>query len=316
MPDSLLGSTQGTPDITGGTTEPTTTSPAVSSDTGTQQQTISEPTPIQSSQFNVNSVMDAEGNLKDGWYKEFGEEFQDKQGLEKYKHINSLVKSLTHMESLVGKKFLGYNDMTDEQKVEFKKTMGVPESPEDYGFEKPADNPDYDDSQDKWFAQKAHELGLNKEQAQTLRSEFNQHSLQMLEAQAQSDAQKIIQAEQQLKQEYGEDFNKVLIQANQTAERLGLKQVDADGNVNYLVDANNPETVKVLYKLSEQLGEDKIVNTGKNAGFGLTKTELEDTLAELGRHPALFDKQHPEHNSIVRKRRDIFKKMNPEIVSM
>jgi hypothetical protein len=273
---------------------------------------------IQSSQFNVNSIMDAEGNLKNDWWKGFGDDVADKD-FSKYKHITSLVKSLSHLESLAGKKIIAPKDMTDEQKTEFYKQMGVPDNADGYEFQAPENMPDgmnYNPESDKWFASKAHELGLTKDQASKLRDEFNSYQMsQMQNMQAETEEQynnRLAESKQELMKEYGDEYQNMILRVNKTVEALGFR--DNDGN--FLFDATNPEAIKAFDKLAGVLGEDTIPKVGVQLNNTSTKGDLEARLDELSKHPALFDKGHPEYKKVVRERREIFKKLYPETLQM
>lgn len=113
------------------------------------------------------------------WRKDWAPELKDNPALKDFKTPADLAKSYVETKKMVGQKTTGIpgKDATPEQIAEFRKAYGVPDKPEDYGFEPPKDLPEklaalYNkEDSDKW-AKRMHELGVPKEVANTIRNEY------------------------------------------------------------------------------------------------------------------------------------------------
>ena len=102
---------------------------------------------VENSQLELNpdmaNIMDSDGSLKENFWEHIGDDsLKGKTSWNKYKSVTAMMKSLDHFERLAGKKVIAPDDMDEEQRNEFYKTIGVPEKPEDYGIAPPEDFPE------------------------------------------------------------------------------------------------------------------------------------------------------------------------------
>jgi hypothetical protein len=139
------------------------------------------------------------------------------------------------------------------------KAIGRPDKPEEYELNN--DGVAVDENLLKTMLPVFHELGLNKKQAQTLNSKWNEVQKGALEA-----AEKAIESQREkttgeFKKEWGNNFDANLKKADAAGNRVfGAEFMAALKNANLHV---NPSVIKGLFKLSEVIGEHSFVDSGK-----------------------------------------------------
>ena len=256
----------------------------------------------------VNGIADDKGNLSENWYEQF-EELRDNPSMKNFKTIEGLAKSLVNANKMVGKKLAPGEFISEEHKKEFYQSLGVPESIDGYELTKPEGHPDdvpYDQNQVDWFANKALEYNLTKEQAQGLRNDFYQLQMEAVKNGQAELENEIAQEREGLKAEWGNDYEK-----NLELARLVLQKIDGGDVAEELGLDNNPRFAKFMYAISQTMGEDTLISVGKGGGAA-TIAEIKDNIASLQTHQGYLDPSHPEHKNIHRKIGEYFKQMYPE----
>jgi hypothetical protein len=288
-------------------TQTTTTTPA---ETTTGKNILSEEP---SGEFDVNTIIDSNGNFKEDWTKNLGDpDLAESKILQQFKDIHGLVKSLEHSQRMMGKKVISPKDMDDDTRQQFMKEWGVPDDPKEYGLKPPEELPEgveYNEAGLEWFAQTAKEVGIPKDMAQQLVEKFDQYQFSMLKdqisAKAEADAKKLVDAEAQLKDKYGAEYGAVISKARLTAESLTEKQVD---DIDF-IDLNNPKAIEWLYRTSERLGEDKLVNMDSTGGASKAAKSVE--YEDLMRNPARVDPTNPDYHKLNRRFMDLGAELYP-----
>jgi hypothetical protein len=174
------------------------------------------------------------------------------------------------------------------------KKLGLPELDEynlDAGL---LENKDFFEA----FKKEAHEARVLPNQAQKLYNWYNEYSKNALDTMQAGIEQRQIEAEETLKEEWGEEY-----EANLRSARLALKAID-DTNLNAYLDetgmGDNPVMIRALSKLGSRLVDDKILGEGSALTSGKEQSQafVNDVMANAN-HPAR-DKAHPLHKQAVR----------------
>jgi hypothetical protein len=251
------------------------------------------------------------------------ESLRENSSLTKFKSVEDLANSYTHLESKLGSMFsLPSEDSAPEKWKEFEdrvvstgkfikapkdetelqgvlRQFGLPESPDKYQLQ--VDPQSVDQSVLQQFAPVAHKLGLTNQQLNELIKfdveRMNQGVQQMDQMKASSVAA--------LKKEYGPDFDNRLQGA-----KLALKHYEAKfpSEVQLIKNSplgNNPIVIDALAQLGASLRESGAIQGAPQ--YGMTAQQARDKIAEIKdnfkAHPAFnpHDPRHAEESERLRK---------------
>ena len=191
------------------------------------------------------------------------------------------------------------NNSTEDQWNEVYTKLGRPESAEKYKLEAKSDVVPMDEGAIKSFADQSHKLGLNNKQAQGI-LEFYKNSMEGTAKQAQVDTETAqAQATQELRQEWGRDFEAKIKQAGALAQaNINADVLDMPlQNGTRLGD--HPEIIKGFAKIANMMSEDKIISTESESVN--TVKDLESEIASImnNREGPYWNKKHPDHDKSV-----------------
>jgi len=180
------------------------------------------------------------------------------------------------------------NNSTEEAWNEVYDKLGRPESAEKYSLDSKSEVVNLDESAIKSFAEQSHKLGLNNKQAQGI-LEFYKNNMEGTAQQEKIDMETAhAQAEQQLRQEWGRDFDSKIKQAKALAQaNIDLKFLESQLKDGSKV-GDHPEVIKGFAKMASMLQEDKIIAT-ESENVNTTK-DLETEISTI-----MNDKSHPYH---------------------
>ena len=197
------------------------------------------------------------------WKDSISEVYRNDPNIEKFTEIDALAKSYINATKMIGqdKVVIPTNNSTEEHWDEVYDKLGRPESAEKYSLDAKSEVVNLDEAAIKSFAEQSHKLGLNNKQAQ---------------------------AEQELRQEWGRDFEAKVKQAGALAKaNMDAKVLDMplqDGR--RLGD--HPEIIRGFAKIANMMQEDKIVAT-ESENVNTTK-DIESEISAI-----MNDKSHPYH---------------------
>ena len=225
------------------------------------------------------------------------EEFRADKSFAKFKDINGLAKSYKEMQSMLGKK--GSAIPTAESSAEewgnFYKQMGVPETAEEYKFEtdEALKLPESlcDNDMQKLYKDIFKEANLTPQQAQSLWNARNKYFADEIASQQAEYNKNVENVTNQLKKDWGDNFNAELNKAFQSFRYL---YPDTDPKDFPLV--NNLDFVRTLNKMHSLIGDDKIIQT-KNPGNSLASVESEIT--QILNNPDYHNPMSLNHNSLM-----------------
>ena len=235
------------------------------------------------------------------WKDSISEEYRADPNIEKFTEIDALAKSYINATKMIGqdKVAIPNNNSTEDQWNEVYAKLGRPESPDKYEIDAKSDVVPFDEGAIKSFTEQSHRLGLNNKQAQGI-LEFYKNAMEGTAQQSKIDTETAqAQAEQQLRQEWGRDFEgKVkqagaLAKANINSEVLDMQLQDGTRI------GDHPEIIKGFAKIADMMSEDKIVATESENVNTVADIESEISTIINDTNGPYWNKGHPDHDKMV-----------------
>ena len=235
------------------------------------------------------------------WKDSISEEYRADPSIEKFTEIDALAKSYINATKMIGqdKIIMPTKNSTQEAWDEAYAKLGRPESPDKYALDVKSDVVPFDETAIKSFAEQSHKLGLNNKQAQGI-LEFYKNNMEGSAQQAKIDTETAqSQAEQQLRQEWGRDFEGKVKQAGALAKaNINPEVLDMTlSNGTRLGD--HPEIIKGFAKIANMMSEDKIVATESENVNTVADIESEISAITNDTDGPYWNKQHPDHDKMV-----------------
>lgn len=200
------------------------------------------------------------------WIAQLPEEYRKDTKADRFKSIGEVWKAYGELEGKLGKAvFVPGENATDEEKAAYRKSIGVPESPEGYKIK------GLPESTAKEFAAFAHSKGIPAQHAETI-LEFYDGMAQKQAAAENARAKTTVEA---LKTELGESFKpdteRMLSFVKKTFSAESMKALDRVGN--------DPHLIKDLIALSKRFSEDSLDR-------GTAPDKNEDPMKKM--YPSMF----------------------------
>jgi len=235
------------------------------------------------------------------WKEAISEEFRNDPNIEKFTEIDALAKSYINATQMIGKDKVAVpnKNSTEDQWNEVYDKLGRPESADKYNLNAKSEVVPIDEGAIKQFAENAHQLGLNNKQAQGI-LEFYKNNMEGMAQQAKVDTETAqAQSEQQLRQEWGREFESnvkkagALAKANMNPEILDMQLKDG------MRLGDHPEIIKGFAKIAGMMSEDKIVSTESENVSSNTDVETEISDIMNNKDGPYWNKSHPDHDKMV-----------------
>ena len=235
------------------------------------------------------------------WKDSISEVYRNDPNIEKFTEIDALAKSYINATRMIGqdKVVIPTNNSTDDQWNEVYDKLGRPESAEKYSLDAKSKVVSLDDNAVKQFAETSHKLGLNNKQAQGL-LDFYKQNMEGTAQQAKIDTETAqAQAEQELRSEWGREFDTKVKQASSLA-KANIKPEILDMTLsNGTRLGDHPEIIKGFAKIAGMMSEDKIVSTESESVQSNQSIQDEiDTIINDKASP-YWNKGHPNHDKQV-----------------
>ena len=235
------------------------------------------------------------------WKEAISEEFRNDPNIEKFTEIDALAKSYINATQMIGKDKVAVpnKNSTEDQWNEVYDKLGRPESAEKYTLNAKSDVVPIDEQAIKQFAENAHKLGLNNKQAQGV-LEFYKNNMETNAHQSKVDAETSqVQAEQELRKEWGRDFESNVKRAGALAKaNLNTEILDLELK-NGMRVGDHPEMIKGFAKIAALLTEDKIISPEDENASKTTDIESEISSIMDNKEGPYWNKQHPDHDRMV-----------------
>ena len=225
------------------------------------------------------------------WKDSISETYRNDPNIEKFTEIDALAKSYINATKMIGqdKLVIPNNNSTEEHWDEVYDKLGRPENADKYQLDAKSETVNLDETAIKQFAEQSHKLGLNNKQAQGI-LEFYKTNMEGTAQQAKIDTETAqAQAEQELRQEWGRDFESKVKQAGALAKaNMGADFLETTILKDGSVLGSNPTIIRGFAKIASMMQEDKIVATeSENVN---TSKDLESEISAI-----MNDKNHPYH---------------------
>jgi len=265
-------------------------------------ETPTEPTTsTETNQTTVSSTTDNTVQTATSWKDTISEEFRNDPNISKFTEIDALAKSYINATRMIGqdKVVVPNNNSTDDQWNEVYDKLGRPESPDKYNLNFQSEVMPTDDTALKSYAEQAHKLGLNEKQAQGILEFYKNNMETQMQSSAVQTETAQAEAEQQLRQEWGQAYEANIAKAasiaknNMKPELLDLQLADGSRL------GDNTEVIKGFARIADMLSEDKVVTPeSESVNVG---ADLESEISKIMNDPQspYWNKGHPEHSKIV-----------------
>ena len=235
------------------------------------------------------------------WKEAISEEFRQDPNIEKFTEIDALAKSYINATKMIGqdKVAVPNKNSTEDQWNEVYDKLGRPESPDKYSLDVKSDVVPLDNGAVKQFAENAHKLGLSNKQAQGV-LEFYKTSMEGTAQQSKVDTETAqVQAEQELRQEWGREFENNVKKAGALAKaNINSDILDLELKSGIRV-GDHPELIKGFAKIASMMSEDKIVSPESDSASKITDIESEISTITNNTDGPYWNKQHPDHDKVV-----------------
>mgnify|MGYP001337258495 FL=1 len=235
------------------------------------------------------------------WKESISEVYRNDPNIEKFTEIDALAKSYINATRMIGqdKVVIPTNNSTEDQWNEVYDKLGRPESAEKYSLDAKSKIVSLDENAVKQFAETSHKLGLNNKQAQGL-LEFYKQNMEGTAQQAKIDTETAqAQAEQELRSEWGREFDTKVKQASSLA-KANIKPEILDMTLsNGTRLGDHPEIIKGFAKIAGMMSEDKIVSTESESVQ--SNQSIQDEIDSIINDKAspYWHKGHPNHDKQV-----------------
>ena len=235
------------------------------------------------------------------WKDSISEEYRKDPNIEKFTEADALAKSYINAVKMIGQDKLAIptNNSTEEAWNEVYDKLGRPESAEKYSLDAKSKVVSLDDNAVKQFAETSHKLGLNNKQAQGL-LEFYKQNMEGTAQQAKIDTETAqAQAEQELRSEWGREFDTKVKQAGSLA-KANMKPEVLDMTLsNGTRLGDHPEIIRGFAKIAGMMAEDKIVSTESESVQSNQSIQDEIDTIINDRASPYWNKSHPNHDKQV-----------------
>ena len=233
------------------------------------------------------------------WLDGLEEEYKSNPLINKWESLNDFAKTHLNAQKLIGadKIAIPGKAATDEEWQSVYQRLGAPEDPQQYSLEQ---TDVFDEASFTAFKNKAYEIGLSNKQAKEIAGLYQDQINTGREALNQRAEEARFSGEQELRQEFGQNFEQKLTQA-QAAARTVMGDTEifdqiqlADGRVL----GDHPAIIRTFSRMAEMLGEDGLV--GAPTDVVMSSQDAKQLISEHMRPNTPYTiAGHPEHDAAV-----------------
>jgi len=249
----------------------------------------------------VSSTTDNTVQTARSWKETISEEFRNDPNISKFTEIDALAKSYINATKMIGSDKIAVptNNSTEDQWNEVYSKLGRPESPDKYKLDFKSEVAPVDEQAIKSFAEVAHKTGLNEKQAQAILDFYKQNSENSVQQLRIDTETAQAQAEQQLRQEWGKQYESNITKAasvakaNMSGDVLDMQLKDGTRL------GDHPEVIKGFAKIAGLLSEDKMATPESETVDQGRDLETEISKIVNDRSGPYWNKTHPDHSKMV-----------------
>jgi hypothetical protein len=240
------------------------------------------------------------------WFDGLPTEMREDQNITKFDSVESMAKSWLNAQRMIGQDKIPM-PQTDEDWGNVYGRLGRPDEATGYQVAVPEGVEVNADKQQAFF-DKAHQLGLSAKQVEGLAAWEFEQSEASGEATKNSQESIFNEAQNALKQEWGQAFEQNSGIALRAAAEF-LSESDKEFVNNAKIDGVKVGDHPVMAKLFHNIGK-SMMEGGKLEGVGgeqvMSPQQMEEKRSSLMSHPAYVDNRHPEHKMILRQVQESF----------
>jgi hypothetical protein len=268
----------------------------------------------------LGSFVNEDGSFKEGWREAvLPQELRGRKVFETFTDLPGAVKLIANQEAYIGKLnnkgikpiFPLTDKSTPEERAEYYKALGRPDSPEGYKLEAPRDLADrYDPQLMTAAAKKFHDLGLDRKQGAGVMEFYEGVVRAGVSQMAQAEEQARTEAEAAMKQEWGANYDANLHEANRVIAAL-VPEKDREPLLEAM--GNSKEFARFLVAIAPTFGEGSVPPA---EALAAVQQGTLDEIKTLQATPGFIDgtlknKNRAEHDRIVSRLAELYKKAYP-----
>lgn len=267
----------------------------------TPQPTTSTETKAETNDTLVSSTTENTVQTAKSWKEAISEEYRSDPNISKFTEIDALAKSYINATKMIGsdKVIVPNQNSTEDHWNEVYNKLGRPESPDKYKLDFKSEVAPVDETAIKSFAEVAHKTGLNEKQAQAILDFYKQNSENSVQQLRVDTETAQAQAQQQLRQEWGKQYETNIskaasvAKANMPGEVLDMQLKDGTRL------GDHPEVIKGFSKIAGLLSEDKMATPESETVDQGRDLESEISKIVNDRSGPYWNKTHPDHSKMV-----------------
>lgn len=253
--------------------------------------------------------MDADGNFTEGWIDRLGGEYKSESAtLSRFKTFGDLLKSHMSQRRMMGDMANAVKipkpplngDKAQQQTYEkdlanYRKALGIPDSPEGYKIERPSDLPEdipWSEENAGAFSALAHKHNLTPDAVRDLLAFDSKRAQADYASQSTAIKETIEKGQSDLRKEWGSDYDSNISFAKQAAKASGLEEIEKDPGF------RSPGMVRFAAWVGKLLQEDRSI---RGHGIGSMAQSGESRAQDIisGKHggdPELMDLHKRYHD--------------------
>jgi hypothetical protein len=217
------------------------------------------------------------------------------------KSMDDVVKGFYHAQKMVGADKIvvpGKNSSSDEWRNYYVKG-GLPEKFDDYKVDLPGSFDDQGFNAE--FLKTAYENNVRPDQLQKLTEMFDKSNEKIVAEYEAQQAQELQQVAEELKQEWGQGFDKQIARANRVIKHFGGDELHTQVLNSDL--GNNKQFLKLMAKIGEKMTGEDSFNHETTSSFGMTKEEARSKMNAMYGDMAspYFNSDHAQHKEFLNK---------------
>lgn len=217
------------------------------------------------------------------------------------KSMDDVVKGYYNAQKMVGADKVvvpGKNASSDDWRNFYIKG-GLPEKFDDYKVELPSSFDDQNFNAE--FLKTAYENNVRPDQLQKLTEMFEKSNEKIVAEYEAQQAEELQRTAQELKQEWGQGFEKQIARANRVIKHFGGEEVHKQVLNSDL--ANNKDFLRLMAKIGEKMTGEDSFNYETTSSFGMTKEEARSKMNAIygDMNSPYFNREHAQHKEFLDK---------------
>ncbi len=246
------------------------------------------------------------------WLDDLPDDLKGDQSLTQFKSKEDLARSYIATKGLVGRKRAMPADNASESEWEsYYADIGRPAEAGGYELAPPAEFPKelYSEELEQNYRTLAHQVGLTPKQAKVIYDGYLKANQEMIAGMVAAETAAKAKVNQELKQEWGDQYDEKLANANLVIQAVGGKDTIVAKS---LADKdpiwNHPALARFLAAIGEQMRESEFVRGGGGGG----KPALTEEARTLMSSEAYLKRDHADHQRTVSRVKEIYSILHPD----